>query len=253
MPCGGDPIEKCGNGGILSVYKYNPNKVGGTTPSSSSSSVPSTPTTTSTTSVSTSTTQSQTISLPTPGTVTISASISAHSPTTTTTSASTSSSSTSTQGPDSSRTSSSSAPSTTASNTPPVTGTAPRGWVYRGCYEDKLNPRTLNGSGMYYKVPMTPQACTDHCAQRGFIIAGTEYSGPARLTVYTRDMRQLKRDDEVDVLARDDDMDLVQRNTSDTGSSIQRSKRHTFGAARSHHQRRSGPGRNRLSHANGLF
>ncbi|PVF92304.1 WSC-domain-containing protein [Serendipita vermifera] len=289
MPCGGDPTEKCGNGGILSVYKYNPNKVGGTTPSSSSSSVPSTPTTTSTTSsttVSTSASQSQTISLPTPGTVTISASISVHSPTTTTTSTS-SSTSAPTQGPSSPRTSSTSAPSTTASNTPPVTGSAPRGWVYRGCYEDKLNPRTLNGSGMYYKVPMTPQACTDHCAKQGFVIAGTEYSGecfcgnrmthggvkkpesecnmpckgdssvmcggPARLTVYSRDMRRLKRDDEVDVLARGDDMDIAQRNTSDTDSTTQRSKRHTLGAARSHHQRRSGLRRNRLSHADGLY
>jgi hypothetical protein len=62
--------------------------------------------------------------------------------------------------------------------------------MYRGCYEDKLTPRTLNGAGMWYKVPMTPQACTDHCAQLGFIIAGTEYSGKSH-PVITHDLRVL--------------------------------------------------------------
>jgi hypothetical protein len=116
MPCGGDPTEKCGNGGILSVYKYNPNKVGGT--SSSSSAAQTTPTTTSSsssTSVTSSTSQSQTISLPTPASTIISASISANSPSTTTSS----SSSTPIQGSSPSTTSTSSAPSSTTSNTPP--------------------------------------------------------------------------------------------------------------------------------------
>jgi hypothetical protein len=76
--------------------------------------------------------------------------------------------------------------------------------------------------------------------------------GPARLTIYSRDMRHLKRDEEADLFARDDDMDLVQRNANDSTPALQGSKRHAIAAARSH-QRRSGLGRNRLSHAGGLF
>jgi hypothetical protein len=76
--------------------------------------------------------------------------------------------------------------------------------------------------------------------------------GPTRLTIYSRDMRQLKRDEEADLFARDDNMDLVQRSANDSTPALQGSKRHVIAAACSH-QRRSGLGRNRLSHAGGLF
>jgi hypothetical protein len=39
------------------------------------------------------------------------------------------------------------------------------------------------GSAMYVGVPMTPSACTDHCTQGGFAIAGTEYAGKRPLSL----------------------------------------------------------------------
>jgi WSC domain len=78
--------------------------------------------------------------------------------------------------------SSSSPPSPPPSSTTANTKT-PAGWHYRGCYVDQVNPRSLSGSAMYVGVPMTPSACTDHCTQGGFAIAGTEYAGKPSLSL----------------------------------------------------------------------
>lgn len=147
MPCAGNPKEMCGAGQILSVYKYNPNKVISAQPPPPPP--PATTTSTSTTSSSTSTSTSTTSSSTTPK---------VQLPATTTT------------------TSSSQIPKPTPIVTPPVSP-APTGWYSRGCYKDPLNPRALTGTGMWYGVPMTPNACTDYCTKKGFSIAGTEYAG----------------------------------------------------------------------------
>jgi len=137
QPCGGDPTENCGNAGKLSIYKYDPNKT--------SSSISSTMTTTTATTMSTA--QLAAVVAPPP----------------TTTTSSTRSTTTST--------------TTSSASTSSSTSKVPAGWHYRGCYVDNLTPRSLPDSGMWYDVPMTPSACTDHCTQKGFAIAGTEYAG----------------------------------------------------------------------------
>lgn len=172
QPCAGNPSEYCGNGGILSVYKYNPNKIISSPPP------PSPPATTTTTQAPKSTSTSvngvtmSVVSPPLPPvttTATTSTTSTVNSPTPTSTSTSTSMS-----------TSTSTSSATTSSTVPnyhmPGKG-APDGWKYRGCYVDTLHPRSLAGTGMYFRVPMTPKACTDYCASKGFAIAGTEYSG----------------------------------------------------------------------------
>lgn len=213
----------------MSVYKYNASKTSGSTTPASSSSNPAPSTTTST---ATSTTSSTPVTVPASSTQTSSS-----------TRTSTQASSPPVSPPASA--------SSTSSTTSPSTGSpAPSGWHYRGCYVDTVRPRTLPDTGMWYDVPMTPSACTTHCAQKGFAIAGTEYTGecycgnamvggatsrpqsecnmpcrgdssvmcggPARLSVYSRDTRTLKREEPVaglELVSREEKSTLKKRVT----------------------------------------
>ncbi|CAG7855277.1 SubName: Full=Related to glyoxal oxidase {ECO:0000313/EMBL:CCA74889.1} [Serendipita indica DSM 11827] len=259
QPCAGDRTEICGNGGMLSVYKYNPNK--NTTPSSSSStrvSSSSTRASSSSATVPAATSTPPTASVSAPeGTNPVSSSSSTSSTASSSSSSSvaTSSSSSSVQSSSSStQSSSSSAPSSTPTGSVPDPRShgAPQGWFYRGCYFDQVWPyRTLDGAGQWNSDKMTPALCTERCASKGFFMAATEYGGEcycgnsmrggailkkdeecnfkckgdanlmcggaARMSVYARDMRRIRRDglmEDVEIVAREE-VEVVEREVKD--------------------------------------
>lgn len=273
QPCAGDSTEMCGNAGVLSVYHYNPNKISTPTTSRAATTAQTSPTSTTTTVNGVTMTM---VSPPPPATTThspqntpettLSANV-AHTSTTTATTTSTAATTTTSQG----------SSSGSGSNTSPGHA-APQGWMYRGCYVDILQPhRSLPGAGMWYGLPMTPQVCADHCASKGFAIFGTEYAGecycdnhfsgpatlrpdsecnmkckgnnsvmcggPARMSVYTRDSRALKRDDStefVELVEKDqetDTTDVVAKRGNITQNHAARSPSAGYGAYYLHHRK----------------
>ncbi|KAF8244032.1 WSC-domain-containing protein [Wilcoxina mikolae CBS 423.85] len=54
------------------------------------------------------------------------------------------------------------------------TDVSSKGWTYLGCAYDALNDRTL--PYRYATSTMTVPKCIDHCAARGYVIAGLEYA-----------------------------------------------------------------------------
>ncbi|KAK7924877.1 WSC domain-containing protein [Apiospora marii] len=75
----------------------------------------------------------------------------------------------------SSGSSSTSAPTSTAAPAPSVSG-LPAGWTSQGCWQDGPNGRIIQDYQAPDSANLTPQNCAFLCQNRGYTIAGTEFS-----------------------------------------------------------------------------
>lgn len=53
----------------------------------------------------------------------------------------------------------------------------PTPWTYKGCYSDSVGSRALGGANYQSGNAMTASACISFCDSKGYVFAGTEYSG----------------------------------------------------------------------------
>ncbi|KAI9734644.1 MAG: hypothetical protein M1834_002245 [Cirrosporium novae-zelandiae] len=183
--CAGDSTEYCGGYGTISLYQ----KCGSTcenaqfgvssnSTTSESSSLSGTSLAAASTSVSVASTLGTSTTMTSSVSVSIVASTAIHIAVTSSTKSSTPSlTATTAASPSEASAKASSTISSISSFPTKVTNiTLPSNWHYAGCYTDAVNPRSLPNWGWWGEA-ITSSGCASYCNEKGYSIAGTEYSG----------------------------------------------------------------------------